>query len=480
MATKRSFLLFWVSLGIICIISFYAGGLLASDPPHTETSDTGWCGKCHTPHSQLNTNVGGYGVPLGRVEGIANLCISCHNTGGRATNKPFTAYDQAVLGAEQSNRRGWSHRWDSGVGGYVDNYSVSTGTTGRVISGVVGGTASVFIGSSPRIYQIQVAATGDAGGTARFNWRISDDGGSIWTSTTFNVLAASTENYLGSSNGNIKVKFVNSATPSFAASGDVFRVYVRPDITFPQNSALKTSSRMVKDPYAGTSGANDSGGDSYRKATCSVCHDQHKQSKTTSDPTSNQTYTSGVTNDRHFQRINNISDATCRDCHSIRNTTNVRDYTGSNLSHPVGVSLPATSTFHTVPYEAVGSTTVQTSLSFRGSATSGTTTSLTDTWKNFSGAANKVIRFTSGTNKNTTKTISSVSGGSNETVNFAAVTAVAAGDKYEIDADGNLSNSLRLYNSTAGLPSFTTGQVLCLSCHSIHWGDSDQTTADIP
>lgn len=484
MAIKK-FSLFLVFLGVMGVFSFYAGLLSASDPPHTETSDTGWCGKCHTPHSQLNVNVGGAGVPLGRVEGIANLCISCHNTGGRATNKPFISYDQAVLGAEPAG--GWSHRWDSGVGGYVDNYSVSSGTTGRVVSGIVGGIAYAFTYTTPRIYEINVATTGNVG-VATFRWRWSQDRGALWSGYSTGTLMTTAGIPLdtiatGDKYGSIKVSFLNGTFPSFAGSNDVFRVYVRPDISYPQNSAIRLSSRMVKDPYAPTTDTNDSGGDSYRKATCTACHDQHKQSKTTSDPTSNQTYTPGVTNDRHFQRINNISDATCRDCHRVRDTTDVRTYTGNNLSHPVGISIAAGNTpMHAVPYEAVGATTVQTQYSYRGDVTggAGTVTSLTDSTKSFVGdqVANKIVRFTTGVSKNTTRVVSNTSSGN--TLAWTTATTIALTDKYEIDADGNLSNSLRLYNSTSGLPSFTTGQVLCLSCHSIHWGDSDEATADVP
>jgi len=86
---------------------------------------------------------------------------------------------------------------------------------------------------------------------------------------------------------------------------------------------------------------------------CSTCHDQHSQSKTPFDPTA-----SGTAGDfgRHNQRLDNDSNYMCRNCHSDRDLTSVRTYTGSNLSHPVGVTIPADSSkFHDMPREPNGS-----------------------------------------------------------------------------------------------------------------------------
>lgn len=70
--------------------------------------------------------------------------------------------------------------------------------------------------------------------------------------------------------------------------------------------------------------------------TCATCHDPHSN---TISP---------------FLRIDNSADALCLDCHRSRNNTSVRTYTGSDLSHPVGVSLPATETFHNPPLDVDG------------------------------------------------------------------------------------------------------------------------------
>jgi predicted CXXCH cytochrome family protein len=70
--------------------------------------------------------------------------------------------------------------------------------------------------------------------------------------------------------------------------------------------------------------------------TCATCHDPHAN---TISP---------------FLRLDNTADALCLDCHASRQMTSVRTYTGGELSHPVGVALPATATFHNPPLDVDG------------------------------------------------------------------------------------------------------------------------------
>jgi len=69
------------------------------------------------------------------------------------------------------------------------------------------------------------------------------------------------------------------------------------------------------------------------KIVCSTCHNQHSQTNVPFDPNAPP---SG--NGRHYQRLNNSNNEMCLDCHRSRNVQNVRTYTGSYLSHPVGIS----------------------------------------------------------------------------------------------------------------------------------------------
>lgn len=70
--------------------------------------------------------------------------------------------------------------------------------------------------------------------------------------------------------------------------------------------------------------------------TCATCHDPHNN---TNSP---------------FLRLDNSADALCLDCHRSREMTSVRTYTGGILSHPVGIALPVTETFHNPPLDVDG------------------------------------------------------------------------------------------------------------------------------
>jgi predicted CXXCH cytochrome family protein len=72
------------------------------------------------------------------------------------------------------------------------------------------------------------------------------------------------------------------------------------------------------------------------KITCATCHDPHSN---TNPP---------------FLRLDNSADQLCLDCHRSRNVTSVKTYTGSELSHPVGVTLPTSSTYHNPPLDVDG------------------------------------------------------------------------------------------------------------------------------
>ena len=70
--------------------------------------------------------------------------------------------------------------------------------------------------------------------------------------------------------------------------------------------------------------------------TCATCHDPHEN---TTSP---------------FLRLDNAADALCLECHAPRDMTSVRTYTGSDLSHPVGQTLPSTSSYHNPPLDVNG------------------------------------------------------------------------------------------------------------------------------
>jgi predicted CXXCH cytochrome family protein len=208
------------------------------------------------------------------------------------------------------------------------------------------------------------------------------------------------------------------------------------------------------------------------KLMCSTCHNQHSQSKASFDPASPAYGGYGTGEGRHYQRIDNNTNQMCLDCHTARNMTDVTTYTGSELSHPVGISLPSTTLFHNPPKDIGGSD--QTGYSGTGDINAGGT-SLTDSTKSWSNNSlvGLYVRFTTGSNKDQKKQITSNDA---TTINWSGALTVESSVEYEIDSDGNLTNNFRLDNS--GTPSFTTGNVTCLSCHNIHYADSDSNTYD--
>ena len=72
--------------------------------------------------------------------------------------------------------------------------------------------------------------------------------------------------------------------------------------------------------------------------TCGTCHDPHSN------------------NISPFLRLDNSANALCLDCHRTRNmtTTDIRTYTGTNKSHPVGTVLPSGDAWHNPPLDVDG------------------------------------------------------------------------------------------------------------------------------
>jgi predicted CXXCH cytochrome family protein len=282
------------ALGVIAF-SLSAYGV---DPPH-DSANSVECVSCHSLHNAPGGSITAFA-------GNANLCQSCHTTGGDASNLPFDDTDQALPrwglppGVSPS---GTSHRWDSGVSGHADPDENNT-STGTVESG------GSFNGTLFKSYTITIDAGGEVGGTPAptFDW---DDtlgngalGVSIPESGTPGVSVAITLNE------GITVTFSNGAPTSFV-SGNIWRVYVRPDIRTPTDAAM--AARV----------------DSNGKIECSTCHNQHSQD--------NAAFTGACTDDdsvcysdsdctspatcsftQFFQRIDNSTQQMCEDCHNAK------------------------------------------------------------------------------------------------------------------------------------------------------------------
>ena len=205
----------------------------AMDPPHPTNN----CASCHMTHNSL-------GSSLTSVAGNANLCESCHISGGSASFHPFAESDQALAFPglfSNVTQQGTSHRWDSGVAGHVAFLrGAPVSSTGTLTS------SGIYTGAYPKAYAVVMVTSGNVG-VARFNWSTS-----LGIGSGTNVLTGATVPL----NEGITVTFANGAGTSFQV-GDQWNIYVRTDIRSPTNSALVTE-------------ANG-------QVTCSTCHDVHSQ-----------------------------------------------------------------------------------------------------------------------------------------------------------------------------------------------------------
>lgn len=160
-------------------------------------------------------------------------------------------------------------------------------------------------------------------------------------------------------------------------------------------------------------------------ATCSCCHNQHSQTNAPWDP-----FAPGVGDGRHFQRITNDLNQMCVDCHFYRNTNASSDpsslryqaWNGNKRSHPVNLI--------------------------------------------FSSAQGEIPNVNDTTQFNTAPREPGSAG-------WAAQTDAAGVYRYKQNGapDTNLTNNIVLDASA---------NVKCLSCHGVHYTDSDSTTVDGP
>jgi len=109
-----------------------------------------------------------------------------------------------------------------------------------------------------------------------------------------------------------------------------------------------------------------------------------------------------------------------------------------------------------------------------------TTTGFTASTNAFGAAnavANYLLRFTSGTQKGVVTRV--VTNAAANAVTYTAIPgAPAANDTFEIDLDGNATNNVWLGGAAPTFSNPATGQVTCMSCHGLHYADSDAGTYD--
>lgn len=153
------------------------------------------------------------------------------------------------------------------------------------------------------------------------------------------------------------------------------------------------------------------------KLTCSMCHSQHFQARASWDPLSDTTYSAGITNNRHMMRLNNELSQLCEDCHRTRAMSYTRA-SGSDASYPAD----GANVFSHPVAELLNSQGYDYSapLDANGSA---------------------------------------------------QTNSPSAPRRYAGDKDGNPTNNQVLDKD---------GKIRCMSCHRMHYTDSNQITNDVP
>ncbi len=206
-----------------------------------------------------------------------------------------------------------------------------------------------------------------------------------------------------------------------------------------------TSNAIYKNYYP------NSGIDAY-KLVCSTCHEQHNH-----------------TRGKPFLMAD--PEVLCRDCHSPRNQS-----TAPITSHPVGVSIPIDPNYKTpenlplVNGNEVGCMSCHdahfaySDTSYYGTATSGSTTSLTDNSKNwpankFAGWILKI--YPAGADTGNWFQIRTISSNTSNTIYWTEPlygAGISSGNKYVIRKPGN-GNGYLLNQSLKGI---------CIQCHSFN------------
>jgi predicted CXXCH cytochrome family protein len=460
------------SLILALLGSFGSAG--ATDAPHNDAENID-CSRCHIPHPVVPNS---YFGSLTR-DSNANLCLSCHFFAGMASNWPFASSDQAVPGTS-----GTSHRWDRDMSpgaaplnlaaanpnnayGLKTPSELATPALRTILTKysntVVCSTCHQQHSQSMTPYDPYSynASAGDGGGTATGGSQntLADTTKTGWTANEwagFTLVitggTAANINQARTISGNIgSTLTVSAALPAAVQAGDTYYITESGTPGFDSGAAASgsdsthvvTSKSWADNQWAGyyvkMTGGDNSG---LRRLIRSNTANTLAVDAFPSAVADGDAYY--ITSGRHFMRINNGTADMCNDCHYYRSSasvnagvhqTDVHTWDGNEKSHPVGKGLSDVSDpsqFNAAFLEGYCSGPAEpcSTLTMTGCAAAAAS-GCTWTW-----ASEEGTRF----EKN---------GG----------------------ADTNLTNNITVGNN---------GKVNCLSCHNIHFADSDSKTVDTP
>lgn len=385
-------------IGLVCIITaliiFVSNYHLSAevDPPHNQGWTTTYnkqvvCNDCHVARP-----TGTSGAALTRQASNVGLCLTCHYSGGGASNLPFVDTEEANINPNWSTSSGWSHRWDRSMDAWTtplwlsisySNNIYGLRTSEELPSSNLGGAYSLGGGtvcSACHRQHYQTIMPWDPSGN--YNWGTATGG-------TNNVVQDSSKTWTT----NQWVDF-----------------YVRMN-----TGSSKGTARQIKENTTNSLTIYNTGVSTDPSA---------KKNAFPSNISSGNTYTI-MGRENHFLRMENDANEICVECHYYRREgssgTDVRNWNdGVKKSHPVNKNLTTDvdeSQFVPEPLEPI---------------------SVWDT--------------TSAT---------------------GAIFLQTGAPRYAGNGgwDTNSTNNIVLDSS---------GKVRCMSCHGMHYIDSDSSTPDVP
>jgi predicted CXXCH cytochrome family protein len=436
------------------IILCSVGIAVAIDSPHDPVNLVE-CNGCHTLHNATGRSL--------TKDTNANLCISCHtSSGGLAAAKPFSTSDQA----NDTPGEGTSHRWDGTMpatddanNAYglrsVDSISnaalkarlerfgtcSTSGTTKSVCESNAGTWTADVVCSTCHNVHSQVSAPwnpfggpGDAGtATGGTNATLDDSTKSgSWTTNQWagfivRMTSGANTGYGSYIASNTTTQLIlSNALPAVIQSGDGYEILGKGgDVGIASSAGTNIT---IDDSTKATSWTADQWVGYYVKMTSGLNAGEVRQisTNTTIQIEVSSAFTNATAlNDGyeiiggHFLRMSNNLNQLCEDCHYYRQAgvyTDLTTWDGTKKSHPVVMDLQ---TDVTNPLLFIGTAPVE------ANCTDGT------------------------------------------------CPAQTGAPRYHLNGTGDT-------NPTNNIILDVNGKIRCLTCHGMHWTDSDSSTVDQP
>lgn len=440
----RTYIAVIAGLTGLCFFVF-PGIAMAGSEPHGGTGyENVTCNSCHMIHNAL-------GNSLTNRDTNANLCVSCHSTNNLAENWPFSSTgDQAVPGTS-----GTSHRWDRDMTAGVAPLSLASGNANnpyglRTPGELQSSTLKLYMQVFANVVTCSVchaqhsqsnapydpysfnASSGDGGGVADGGSPNSlSDGTKSWTGGQWATYTVVITGSVNASNIGIARTILSNGPTSLTATANFPAAIVAGDTYYitktGSSSDYGTATGGSTTSVVTTKNWTTNWAGYYVKMTSGSGDNVGLRRRITgSDATTLTTdaFPTAVVNgdkfyitaSRHFMRASNVLNEMCVDCHYYR-----------SASHASGQSV-----------------------------------------RNYDG--NKKSHPVG-------KKLTDVSDPTQFNASFlepqSASWAAQSGTRGEQNggADTNLTN-----NITVGID----GNINCLSCHNVHYSDSNASTVDTP